>query len=363
MTAQEALSVARARLLLDNPFFGVLALRLNLQEDNSIPTLAVDGRTVFFNSSYVLKLEPKYQITALAHEVMHCVLEHISRTAGRNPKKWNRACDYAENPTLKEAGFELHPTWLYEPQFIGMTADEIYLQLPDEPEDGQGEAQCEIRPGSNPGESEELAAEWKLATIQAAKTAEAGQGVGKIPAQLRKQIEEACSPTIPWEEQLAAFMTERSKNDYSWSRPNPFYADVAYIPSMDGVSMGEIVIALDTSGSVVHIIDQFGAVVRDIVASVRPRRVTVIYCDASVNRVDTFDQGAEPQFEAVGGGGTDFRPPFKFVEDMGLQPACFIYLTDMYGTFPSEAPPYPVVWCATTDAKGPFGETLHIEVE
>lgn len=360
MTAQEALSVARARLLLNNPFFGVLALRLNLQEDNTIKTLAVDGRTVFYNPSYVLGLEPKYQLAALAHEVMHCVLGHMGRVAGRNPAKWNRACDYAENPMLREAGFQLHPNWLYDQSFVGLSADEIYMLLPDEPEDG--EAQCEIRSGSK-DDADELATEWKLATIQAAKIAEQGVGQGKIPNQLRKMVQEALAPEIPWEEQLAAYMTERSKDDYSWRRPNPFYIDVAYIPSMDGVSMGEVVIVLDTSGSVVHIIDQFGAVVRDVINSVRPRRVVVIYCDAKVNRVDTFDQGEEPQFEAVGGGGTDFRPPFEYVEEQGLQPACFLYLTDMYGTFPNEPPPYPVLWCATTDIEGPFGETLHIKTE
>jgi predicted metal-dependent peptidase len=63
-----------------------------------------------------------------------------------------------------------------------------------------------------------------------------------------------------------------------------------------------------------------------------------------------------------GGGGTDFRPPFQYLEDRHIVPDTLVYLTDMMGPFPREAPHYPVVWCATTKTKGPFGETVHVKV-
>ena len=132
MDAKEALSIARVRLMLDQPFFGALALRLALVEDQSIPTLAVDGVSVFYNPEYVMTLEPDYQMTAMAHEVMHCVLGHFARCAGRDFNKWNRACDYAENPMLLEAGFKLHPAWLYKEEYVGKSAEEIYSLLDDD---------------------------------------------------------------------------------------------------------------------------------------------------------------------------------------------------------------------------------------
>jgi predicted metal-dependent peptidase len=359
MNAKEALSLARARLLLDHPFFGVLALRLELCESPSTPTLAVNGKTISYNPDFILSLSDQLQVSAIGHEVMHCVLNHFSRVGQRNSAKWNKACDYAINPLLKEAGMQLGPGWLYNQAYLDMTAEQIYTLLPDEDEDdGGGDALCEIQPaGADAIQAEALAAEWKIATIQAAKVGSRGT----VPGQVKQMLKEAVSPPIPWESELAMYMTERSKHDYSWRRPNPFFVDVAYIPSLDGVAMGEVVIAIDTSGSVVHILNKFGAVMRDIVNSVRPRRVVVIYCDADVNHVDFFDRGQELVLEAHGGGGTDFRPPFKYVQEQNIQPACFLYLTDMYGAFPGEPPPYPVLWCATTEIQGPFGQTIKID--
>lgn len=364
------ISIARSRLLLDHPFFGVLALRMQVREDSSIPTLATDGINLIYNPAYIEQLDMKLVGSAIAHEVMHCVLDHVVRRGAREPRRWNVACDYVANPILKEAGLPLAATWLYNPAYIGKSADEVYNMLPpgqDDSGDGdQPEAQDQILPpppgGGGSGDGPEAQAlEWKLATVQAAKIA---QGRGSIPASLKKILEDILTPELPWRETLARFMTERVKDDYSWRRPNPFYAHSGiYLPSMDGVGMGEVVIALDTSGSVLDVIDEFGATVKQIIAAAKPRRTHVIYCDASVNRVDVFEQGQELTFTAVGGGGTDFRPVFEHVTQNNITPACLLYLTDMYGAFPDVPPGYPVMWCATSDVHGPFGETLRIKNE
>jgi len=87
----------------------------------------------------------------------------------------------------------------------------------------------------------------------------------------------------------------------------------------------------------------------------------VIYCDAAVNHVDTFEPNDELHFDMHGGGGTNFCPPFEYVAENGLKPVCFVYLTDGYGPFPS-APEFPTLWCCTTEVVAPFGETVPIEV-
>lgn len=355
--ATDKIAVARSRLLLDHPFFGVLALRLQLQPRPEIPTLAVDGKTIFYNPAFVNDLDMALCSSALAHEAMHCVLAHIHRRGAREPRKWNRACDYALNPILKDAGLPLGHNWLHNPAWAGMTADEIYSLLPDEPESSEGGALCEVMDGA--ADSDDLAAEWKLAAVQAAKQS---QNHGRLPAGVRKLLDDVLTPPIPWRDVLARFMTERVKDDYSWRRPNPFYAHSGiYLPIMDGVGMGDVVIALDTSGSVISVLDEFGSTVKDILTAAKPRQVHVIYCDAEVNKVDTFGHGQEVTFEAVGGGGTDFRPVFDHVAQAGIRPECLLYLTDMYGSFPEHAPEYPVMWCATSGRTAPWGETLRIK--
>jgi predicted metal-dependent peptidase len=63
--------------------------------------------------------------------------------------------------------------------------------------------------------------------------------------------------------------------------------------------------------------------------------------------------------KALGGGGTDFAPVFKHVEEQGIEAACLVYLTDMYGSFPKSAPDYPVLWVSTSHIdNAPFGEVL-----
>lgn len=356
MTPTEKLSAARARLLLDHPFFGVLALRLQLIEDSSLPTLATDGTCIRYNPEFIAQLPDRLTSSAIAHEVMHCVLDHVSRRATREPRRWNRACDFAANPILKEAGLPLGEEWLLNPAYANLSAEEIYSMLP-EGEEGD-DPLCDVRSGES-ADADALATEWKIATVQAAKTT---QSMGTLPGQLKKLLNDALTPPIPWKDALASFMTERIKNDYSWRRPNPFYVRSGlYLPSMDGIGMGEMVIALDTSGSVLSVLDEFGSTVKDIVAAVTPERVHAIYCDAEVNRVDVFERGQELSFEATGGGGTDFRPVFDHIKNNSINPACMLYLTDMYGSFPQETPQYPVLWCATSDVRGPFGDTLRIK--
>ena len=354
------LSTARARLLLDHPFFGVLALRLQLVEDESIPTLAVNGQQILYNPDFIASLSLPLCSSAIAHEVMHCVLDHISRRQVRDPVRWNIAADYVANPILKEAGLPLGDGWLYDTAYLDKSAEEVYAMLPEGAGGGHGEALCEVQDSAgNESDAEATALEWKLATVQAAK---ATKDRGDLPGQLKKILGDILTPPIPWRDVLASFMTERIKDDYSWRRPNPFYIHSGiYLPFMDGVGMGEMVIALDTSGSVLSVLDEFGSTVKDIVANVRPERVHVIYCDAEVNRVDVFDRNQALHFEAVGGGGTDFRPVFEHIKNNSINPACMLYLTDMYGVFPGEAPSYPVMWCATSDRRGPFGDTLRIK--
>ena len=64
---------ARSRLILDNPFFGTLCLRLKPVERDDMPTGAVDGVNLFYNPKWFEKLTDMEKVGFLAHEVMHVV--------------------------------------------------------------------------------------------------------------------------------------------------------------------------------------------------------------------------------------------------------------------------------------------------
>lgn len=352
----QKLTRARTQLLLQYPFFGTLALRLRLVEDASRQTMAVDGRSMFYNPTFIESLSPGLTRACIAHEVMHCVYEHPSRRNNRDHRRWNIAADYVINAVLTDCGFDFEDLpVLLNKAYDGMSTDQVYSLLPTNDRNLDPLDDC------MDAEAETLAidaTDWKIATIQAASTAKA---MGKLPGNLERFIEEISAPTVDWKAQLARFITEIGKGDYSWMRPNwRFAGQGLYLPSLYSESMGEIVIAIDTSGSIDQAtLDAFGSEIKAIVATTRPRKTTVIYCDAVVNHIDEFAPNDELQFKIHGGGGTDFRPPFRHLENEGTIPVCFVYLTDMYGPFPAD-PGYPVLWVCTNSQVAPWGETLQI---
>lgn len=361
-TVLTQLTRARTALLIDMPFFGELCLRLKLVEDERVDTMAVDGRNIFYNPKFVASMTLPHTKFVLGHETMHCVYEHLVRRGDRNPKKWNVAGDFVINAALKDSGFDMPPMGLFNPAFAGMSTDQIYNLLPEEDgNDGEGNQPLDQLLEGAPGETETLATDWKIATVQAANSAKAQ---GKLPSSMDRFIDEILNPKVDWRDQLRRFITEKSKDDYSWMRPNRrFAASNLFLPSLYSENMGVLVTAIDTSGSIGQdMLNAFGSEITAAWNASSPKQLVNIYCDSAVNHVDTFDQHAELTFKMHGGGGTDFRPPFAHVEENSITPACFIYLTDGYGDFPASAPDYPVLWCMTTNVNPPWGEVIRIEV-
>lgn len=362
--AKAAIIRARTALYIDQPLYGILSLRLTMVEDASVKTLCVNRKVIRYNPEFVLNnLTGRTRKSAIAHEVSHVMLDHIGRRCGRDPAKWNAAGDYVINAQLKKDGFELGPGWLYSPLFEGKSADEVYSLLPDEPSDGKGGwgGQDEMEDSSGTDENEADALDWKVATIGALKEA-AKQG--KVPASMKRLLDDLTDNKVDWREKLRRFATEVSKRDYSWSRPQRRMLPYGLVlPSLYSEAMGTMVTGIDTSGSISKfVLNAFGAEVIAARNATSPEKLVNIYCDAAVAHVDTYDQFDQVTFEGHGGGGTDFRPPFEYVANNNLTPACFIYLTDGYGPFPESPPPYPVLWCMTTDVVAPWGETVRIEV-
>lgn len=365
--ARDQLIRARTALYLDHPMYGVLALRLVMVENTAIPTAAVSHTHVYYNPDFVLSLSHELTMSLMAHEVQHCMLDHIDRRGDRDPRRWNAAGDYVINAGLKEDGFKLGSGWLYNPDFAGMTTDHIYTLL--EPPDGDGNGPApdggwgaldDTMPG-DPAEAEVRAVEWQIATIQAANIAKAA---GKLPSSMKRLIDAAEGNKVDWREKLRRFRTAHTKNDFSWTRPQRRMVPHGYyLPSLHSESLELVVNAIDTSGSIdQYTLDAFGSEVLAIQNVARPQRMINVYCDAAINHVDDFTEHDLITFQLHGGGGTDFRPPFKHVEDEGLKPTCLVYLTDGYGPFPTSPPPYPVMWVMTSDVVPPWGEYVRIDV-
>ena len=61
-----------------------------------------------------------------------------------------------------------------------------------------------------------------------------------------------------------------------------------------------------------------------------------------------------------GGGGTDFEPIFKYIEDHELEVDAIVYITDGRCNFPKERD-IKTIWLITTDVVPPFGEYIKLD--
>jgi predicted metal-dependent peptidase len=393
----ERIQKARTALLLDHPFFGTLLFRLGAQARSSIATMATDGVSLYFNPKFVEGLSSAELIGTLAHECMHPALQHHTRRGGRNPRRWNMACDYAINPMLVDAGLTLPKGVLMDHRFRGMSAEEIYNRLDAEEDRSSagkngntnqqgttgegGEEQAagdssadtlrvpetaggigQVLDAATDAESgssvEEQAREWQMAVQQAENVARLA---GKLPAGAARSLEAAKTACIDWRELLRRAWSESMPADYSWTRPNRRHIwSGLYLPGVTSEGVGEVAIAVDCSGSIqARQLGLFEAEIRSILDGQQPRLVHVLYFDTQVHHHDTYQVGQPISLTPVGGGGTDFRPCFRWLEDKGIFPQTMVFLTDLWGEFPQTAPEYPVIWASTgSNRPAPFGQVV-----
>jgi predicted metal-dependent peptidase len=388
---------ARTTLVLDHPFFGSLLFRLKDRPSFAVKTMATDGVSLLWNPEFVETLNAATLAGTLAHEVMHPALHHHLRRSGRDPKRWNTACDYAINPLLLDAGLKLPEGVLVVDRFRGMSAEQIYNLLESEEDSGEDENNGNDQSGSagtganrepSAGESgdpsapeteggigqvldapeagddspapEEQAREWVVAVNQAMTVA---RQAGKMPAGLDRTLEGVAEAAVNWRELLRRLWSETTTSDYSWMRPNRRHLWTGlYLPGVVREGVGEVAIAVDCSGSISpRQLSLFEAEARSILEGQRPERVYVLYFDAVVQKVETYEAGQRISLNPVGGGGTAFEPCFEWIEERGIQPQTMVFLTDLYGSFPSSPPSYPVLWASTGRRQAPFGEVIPMQ--
>lgn len=368
MSAKERVTKARSHLILDNPFFGVLALRLRLEEDAATDTASVDGTTLRYNAQYVAGLSDRELQGVLAHEVMHCALGHPWRCGARDLAKFNVAGDYAINGLLMQHGFTLPGGLLHDAQYDGLAAETIYARLGDQAPDPAQPSFARAPQPAQPEQGDEAgaqpapmtAADWQIASEQVAMVA---RKAGKMPGDVDRAVKDARQSSTDWRTILRRFLEQAQPSDYSWTRPNRrFVAQGLYLPGIIRENMPRIGVAVDTSGSIgSELLALFASELTAIVQETRPACVEVVYADSRVQGVEMFTPDDELTLHARGGGGTRFQPALDYFSDSEEPPACVLYLTDLEADAPTE-PAMPVLWVTpeSVTLPAPFGELVHV---
>jgi len=130
---RERLTLSRVRLLLNKPFFGNLATRLELIPTYIVPTAGTDGRRFFYNPAFLKHLTDNEVLFLCGHEVWHCVYDHfgVRKDYDYDHQLYNAAGDYVINMQLSEEGFTPITTVkiLLDWQYAGLTSHEVYEKL------------------------------------------------------------------------------------------------------------------------------------------------------------------------------------------------------------------------------------------
>lgn len=360
-SAEYKLSKVKAQLIIEHPFYASLLCNLPFVERNDIPTMAVDGINVYYNSEFVKSLTINELKFVEAHETMHCVFDHMGRKGSRNHRRWNVAGDYIINDMLVTDKVGTMPSFaLFSPSLVQAakyTTDGVYKLLPDD--GGEDDPLDDVMEG-NPSDAAEVKEKWVIRTVQAGQVAKMA---GKLSAGAARLVDSIVSPKVVWQEVLRRFVSKRAKNERSFSRPNRrFIAQGVYLPAMGGETLGRIAIAVDCSGSISDaVLSMFTAEIKAIKDSMRPSCIDVYYFDSVISHRESYDVDDELDIKMHGGGGTAFSPIMKAVNEGEELPECLVILTDLYCSDFGPAPEYPVLWVSMGADKAPWGEVIKID--
>lgn len=361
----EILNVAKSRLIFSERFFGALCLQLEWKEDNNIPTAATDGKKILYNTKFFEKWQVEGTIEVIKHEIGHVFLMHNLRRGERDPGKWNIAADHVVN-LLLEIGKnipELKKILYADVRYTGMSVEQVYDLLPNEPNGVKGKVSIgEVNDLEGTPEEKQIAEhEQKVKIAHAVMVA---KQEGKLPAGLKELLDKVLSERVDWKTLFQNYLTEYMKDDYSFRMPNKRYlASGFYLPNLENASVGRIVLAVDSSGSMdkKKLEKIYAEVFNACMQAKKPLRF--LTCDRGIH----MDREIEPEDfdlcrEVEGRGGTNYSPVFERVEECDL----LIYFTDgQCGSFGEKCPTYPVLWLVDNyqefEFKPPFGDVIRLK--
>lgn len=183
---------------------------------------------------------------------------------------------------------------------------------------------------------------------------------GNLPMGMTEEINEWLKPPIiSWRTLLKQFVavSVRSGHKQSWKRPNRRFGEEQ--KGRLAARTVSITVAIDTSGSVGD--EDLASFITEIrtIQACHKSTITVLECDADVQKEYKLSRYKQVQRNFKGRGGTSFVPVFDYVKDKKIKTDILIYFTDLYGDFPSKKPPYTTIWVSTSEhEKAPFGYVI-----
>lgn len=394
------------RLLQTNVFYASLLTQMRRIETDKIPTEAVaikNGRIEFYYNPKFLETLTLDEATAvLQHECNHLVLGHCVRMRDEykeNSMLANISQDMNANKDIHNLPKGACTVDSITKEFASKgikvnlksddTSENYYKELNKHSNkmeikaDGEGnydvtikdpngkvigkfkvKAICDNKPNSESdgGDIPELAKEVIRQAIKEAVD-QTNRQQGHLPAGMEEAINEWLKPpTISWKQLLKKFIAASIKAGHkmSWKRPNRRFGEQqkGSIPDR----MIQITVAVDTSGSINE--EDFQAFIAEMraIQSCYKGTITVLECDADIQKEYKLTKYGRVQHNFKGRGGTSFKPVFEHIQKKKIKTDVLVFFTDLYGDQEQcKKPSYPVIWVSTTEKQRvPFGWVISL---
>jgi predicted metal-dependent peptidase len=382
MNAARRLTAAKVRLLLDWPLFGHVILHLEPIEDSSCPTAATDGRYLVYNSKFFDSLADKELLFVAGHEVLHCIMEHISRRGNRDKDYFNMAVDYIVNDLLIKHGIGKMPEQgLYDPAYSSdvYTGEQLYellykerpppkLPLDEHLDISAGERGDKKPEGYTVEEQQAIDDALRSALLAGVQAQEAKQP-GSTPAGILRMVDRMLGSHINWREMLDHVLRSAIKYDYSYTRVSRrSWSSGLILPGADTMDRVEAVACLDGSASTTTVmISDFLAECRGIMHTFPDFRLIVMTFDTKVYNVQEFTpENADEidDYEFRGGGGTAPSCCWQYLRDHDIVPHKLLIFTDGEVGSDFGEPDYcDTLFIIHSNPRitAPYGQTTHYE--
>ena len=374
MNADILLTKAKSQLTSKYPYFGMLASRLKHEVKEEIRSYASNGVRFLYNPSFVENCSVEELSFVLTNCVMHHILAHQQRKLKRKGFLWQLATDFAINNLLFKNGIKIPNGANFDKKYKNMYAEEIYEALKkerieagldafeeSENEKNQEEEQNKFSKVRNIEENldERDEEQWEYAQALAKEVATRKSLMPLGFERLAKKVE---AKNIDWKFELYNAINRHMRNNYAFMPPNKkhLYRGFA-LPSLTSDTLS-LIVAIDTSGSIQEeILGAFVEEFKTIMQNFPAVNIELLIADAKIQGVYSFKNAQDIDFALRGGGGTDYRPVFDYIDANFPMSSMLLYFTDGDGIFPRIPPSYEVLWALSNKKdRIPFGRSIVI---
>jgi predicted metal-dependent peptidase len=372
-------------------YSGVMLMGTTKVVDEGCPTAYTDGVNKVYGRAHLETIPNEAKLRGLIlHENLHVALKHVAFGKGmfqENRNMANLAADFVVNDITEnikgcvagttERIVELYENDIYDPMFHNWSMREVYNYLkkhakpkpkpqngkpcdnPSNPADGDSNPQSGGKQDKEEWESVEVNGkvydlsnsdehdfDGELTHEQIKEIndnidralREGGMLAGRMGAKIPRSISDLLEPKIDWREALRDFVTSsiKGKDEFTWRKLNKRHlANDILSPSVENETIGEVIVAIDTSGSIgSEEITEFATELVSICDIAQPERVRVLWWDTQVHGEQVFNQ-AEYQsiaslLKPLGGGGTHVGCVNDYINKEKLNAECVLVFTDGY---------------------------------